>query len=222
MNETYIEALRRTAADLSSLSKMLSRSAVLLEENEGYNPRSHLLKSVGIAEASTVRLRHLAASTGSPDKDRLYAAIIDALGIEIREYPDWIRITVPAILPMRSRNYASEFMVAPLRQALMEYLTAHPGKRYRDCVICVVHQYDESLGLPLYREDDGIEMKRIMDVIEKMLLTNDSGLLCTVLHCVELGTADDMRIYLMTPEALLIWLEHRNKESSQNSEVPGR
>ena len=222
MNETYIEALRQTAADLCSLSKTLSRNAVLLEENEGYNPRSQLLKSVGIAEASAVRLRHLAASTGSPDKDRLYAAIIDALGIEIREYPEWIRITVPSILPMRSRGYASEFMVAPLRHALMEFLTAHPRKRYRDCVICVVHQYDESLGLPLYREDDGIEMKRIMDVIEKMLLTNDSGLLCTVLHCVELGTADDMRIYLMTPEALPIWLEHHNKESSQNSEVPGR
>ena len=222
MNETYIEALRWTAADLCSLSKTLSRSAVLLEENEGYNPRSQLLKSVGIAEASTVRLRHLAASTGSPDKDRLYAEIIDALGIEIREYPDWIRITVPAILPMRSRNYASEFMAAPLRQALMEFLTAHPRKRYRDCVICVVHQYDGSLGLPPYREDDGIEMKRIMDVIETMLLTNDSGLLCTFLHCVELGTADAMRIYLMTPEALPIWLEHRNKESLQNSEVPGR
>ncbi len=222
MNRTYIEALCKTAADLCSLSKTLSRNAGLLEKIEGHNPRSQLLKSVGHAETSAVRLRHLTALPGSPDKDQFYAAIMDTLRIEIRECPDWIRITVPAILPMRSRNYANEFLVAPLREALAAHLREHPRKRFRDCAVCVVHQYDESLGLPLYREDDGIEMKRIMDVIEIMLLTNDSGLLCTVLHCVELGPADEMRIYLMTPEVLPKWLECRSRESSQCSEEQRR
>ncbi len=221
MNEKYIEALLQTAADFSKVSGTLSRNAELLEKIKRYNPSSQLFRAVGIAESGTVRLRHLTVLSGRPDKGKLYAAIMEALGIEIKEFPDWVRITVPAVLPMKSRFYGNEFLVAPLREALIEHMMNHPRERYRECVICFVHQYDESLGLPPFREDYGIETKRIMDVIEAILLTNGSGLLCTHLHCVELGDTDEMRIYLMTREALPKWLECHWRKSSRCSEEHG-
>ncbi len=215
MTNTYLEALLQTAADLDSVGKTLSRNAEILEKIKGYNPRSQLSKAVNLAEVSAVRLRYLAARADSRDKGKLYASVAEAQQMEIRDYPDWIRITVPGILPGRNRGYVSEFLIAPLRRALLEHLTAHPRERYHNCAICIVHQYDEALGPLQYREDDGVEMKRFLDVIEVMLLTNDSSLYCSVLHCVESGPEDIVKIYLMKPEALPKWLEERGKDRKE-------
>ena len=46
-------------------------------------------------------------------------------------------------------------------------------ERFGACAICIVHQYDEALGIRRIRDYDNIETKRYLDVIESMLLTND-------------------------------------------------
>lgn len=84
-------------------------------------------------------------------------------------------------------------------------------ERFRDCGICIVHQYDEAMGLRRVRDYDNIETKRYLDVIESVLLTNDSGLLCTLLQTTEIGDRDCTEFYLMQPESLSVWAKERVK-----------
>ena len=74
-------------------------------------------------------------------------------------------------------------------------------------MICIVHQYDAALGTRRVRDYDNIETKRFLDVIESVFLTNDSGLLCSVLQTTKMGDRDATDFYLMLPESLLKWVE---------------
>ena len=73
-------------------------------------------------------------------------------------------------------------------------------------MICIVHQYDAALGTRRVRDYDNIETKRFLDVIESVFLTNDSGLLCSVLQTTKMGDRDATDFYLMLPESLLKWV----------------
>lgn len=46
-----------------------------------------------------------------------------------------------------------------------------------------------------------------LDVIESIFLTNDSGLLCTVLQTTQLYDKDATEFFLMLPESLPTWAE---------------
>ena len=82
------------------------------------------------------------------------------------------------------------------------------------CGICIVHMYDESLGIRRVRDYDNIETKRYLDVIESILLTNDSGLLCSVLQTTKMGERDCTQFYLMQPETLSIWAKDHIKSNT--------
>lgn len=62
---------------------------------------------------------------------------------------------------------------------------------------------------------DNIETKRYLDVIESMLLTNDSGLLCTVLQATRMSDRDSAEFYLMRPETLSSWAKNHIKTTTK-------
>ena len=72
-------------------------------------------------------------------------------------------------------------------------------------MICIVHRYDEALGIRRVRDYDNIETKRYLDVIESVFLTNDSGLLCSVLQTTQISDRDCTEFYLMLPDTLPLW-----------------
>ena len=209
MNNSYIEAMRQTAADFVSLGNDLSRVAETLEKIERYNPREELYKLVRRAEVDTVQLRDLAARTDRSKILQFYGEVSEALYIEIKEYPDWLRISLPAILPKRSRSYERDFLLVPMRHALIEFLSENPRERLRQSTVCIVHQYDASKSPRRVRDYDNIETKRYLDVIEALFLSNDSGLNISVYQCTELGDSDATVFYLMKPEVLPKWLTDR-------------
>ena len=84
-------------------------------------------------------------------------------------------------------------------------------ERFSSCVICIVHKYDEALGVKRVRDYDNIETKRYLDVIESVMLTNDSGLLCSVLQTTQIADRDCTEFYLMLPESLPIWASEQIK-----------
>ena len=129
----------------------------------------------------------------------------------------WIKITVPAILPKRNQRDNQAFLVTPLRQSLRQFLRENPMERFGKCAICIVHKYDEALGTLRVRDYDNIETKRYLDVIEAHLLTNDSGLLCTVLQWTELADRDATEFYLMLPKTLPKWVEKQLKNSTSST-----
>lgn len=107
------------------------------------------------------------------------------------------------------------FLTRPLRYAIMDYLKENPMERFGSCAICIVHNYDAALGKRRIRDYDNIETKRYLDVIESMLLTNDSGLLCTVLQATRMSDRDSAEFYLMRPETLSSWAKNHIKTTTK-------
>ena len=210
MNNTFMDAMHQTATDFSSLGDKLAQIAKRMDVIERYNPYSELYQLIRKAEANTVRLRDLAARTDISKTLQFYEEVSEAQHIEIREDPDWIRITLPGILPKRDHYYRPDFLVAPLRRSLMAFLMEHPRDRLHDCAICIVHQYNASLSPKRVRDYDNIETKRYLDVIEALFLINDTGLLSSVLQCTEFGDADATIFYLMEPDMLPKWYAGRH------------
>ena len=189
-NPKYILLMRQVASDFDGISHELFQIANDLERIEQFNPQQKLFGLVRGAEVSTVSLRNLTARTVHDDVAPFYSEVADLLGIKIEESHDWIKITVPAILPKRNQRDNQAFLTRPLRYALLDFLKENPMERFGACAICIVHQYDEARGSRRIRDYDNIETKRYLDVIESMLLTNDSGLLCTVLQATQVDDRD--------------------------------
>lgn len=212
--ERIIEDLRRTASDYDGVSQRLFQIANQMDEIERFNPQNTLFSLVRTSEMATVLLRNLTARTIEEDTTPYYRESANAMGISVQEEHDWIKITVPAILPKRNQRDNQAFLVTPLRQSLRQFLRENPMERFGKCAICIVHKYDEALGTLRVRDYDNIETKRYLDVIEAHLLTNDSGLLCTVLQWTELADRDATEFYLMLPKTLPKWVEKQLKNST--------
>jgi len=203
--------MRQAAESFAGLNTELAWIADRLETDARYNPQQKLYSLVRVSEIAAVQVRNLAARTVAKNSAPFFGEVCGALSIEIRKTRDWVRITVPGILPKRNQRDNQAFLVRPLRQALYEYLKENPMERFSRCAICITHQYDTALGPLRVRDYDNIETKRYLDVIESMLLTNDGGLLCTVLQNTVLGDSDTTLFYLMLPEAIPKWLETSDK-----------
>lgn len=211
MNKQFCDAIKQVASDYDAISTELFALAHMLEENPRSNPGNKLYSLIRSAEINTVSLRNLGARTQWGNTAPFYENLAEALGIQVEEQHRWIKITVPAILPNRNRRDNLAYITRPLRSSLIRFQREHPMERFRDCGICIVHQYDEAMGLRRVRDYDNIETKRYLDVIESVLLTNDSGLLCTLLQTTEIGDRDCTEFYLMQPESLSAWAKERVK-----------
>ena len=186
-------------------------TASAIETIEKYNPQQQMFSLVRLAEMNTVTLRNLAGRTVEGDPAAFYSEVADAMGICVEETHDWVKITVPAILPKRNQRDNQAFLISPLRRSLLRFLHESPMERFEKCVICIVHNYDSALGAKRIRDYDNIETKRYLDVIESLLLTNDSGLLCSVFQCTEMADRDSTEFFLMLPELLPKWVSERFK-----------
>ena len=211
-----ILVMRQVASDYDGISHELFQIANNLERMDQFNPQQKLFSLVRNAEVSTVSLRNLTARTVRDDTAHFYGEVADLLGIRIDETHDWLKITVPAILPKRNQRDNQAFLTRPLRYALLDFLKENPMERFGSCAICIVHNYDEALGKRRIRDYDNIETKRYLDVIESMLLTNDSGLLCTVLQATKVSDRDCTEFYLMRPETLSTWAKNHIKSTTNS------
>lgn len=214
-NPKYIQVMRQVASDFDGISHELFQVASDLERMDQYNPQQKLFSLVRSAEVSSVTLRNLTARTVRDDTAPFYCEVADLLGIKVEETHDWLKISVPAILPKRNQRDNQAFLTRPLRHAIMDYLKENPMERFGSCAICIVHNYDAALGKRRIRDYDNIETKRYLDVIESMLLTNDSGLLCTVLQATRMSDRDSAEFYLMRPETLPSWAKNHIKTTTK-------
>lgn len=201
----YIKSLHKTATDLDGASKELYQIAKTFEEVEFYNPVNKMIAIVSTLEMATVKARSLTGRLVNKESGYFYEESARVMGISVTEEHDWIKITVPGMLPKRNHKVNNAFLMRPLKNSLQAFMRENPMERFGKCAICIVHKYDEALGVLRVRDYDNIETKRYLDVIESLLLTNDSGLLCTVLQCTEICDRDATEFYLMLPETLPKW-----------------
>lgn len=211
MNKQFCDQIKQVASDYEAISTELFALAHAIEDNPKSNPHNKLYSLIRSAEINTVALRNLGARTQWSNTVPFYENLANVLSISVQEQHRWIVITVPAILPNRNSWDNLAYITRPLRSSLVRFQREHPLERFRDCGICIVHQYDEAMGLRRVRDYDNIETKRYLDVIESVMLTNDTGLLCTVLQTTEIGDRDCTKFYLMQPENISIWAKERIK-----------
>ena len=98
-NPKYSQVMRQVASDFDGISHELFQVASDLERMDQYNPQQKLFSLVRSAEVSSVTLRNLTARTVRDDTAPFYCEVADLLGIKIEETHDWLKISVPAILP---------------------------------------------------------------------------------------------------------------------------
>ena len=210
------DQFRQIASDYDGISQELFQMAALMEQNDHYNLQEKMMSLVRIAETNTVHLRDIASRMVEMDVGMFYDEVANLLSISVEECEHWIKIRVPAILPNRNTRDNQTFLIRPLRHALVEFQRRTPIERFGDCAICIVHGYDESMGVRRIRDYDNIETKWYLDVIESIFLTNDSGLLCTVLQTTDLSDKDETTFYVMLPESLPGWVREHVKRHTKN------
>ena len=207
MNQKKIsDQLRLIASDYDGVSQELLQAASLLSQNDRCNVQAKMMSLVRVAEANTVRLRDSASRLVEMDVGMFYDEVADLLSISVEEYEHWIKIRVPAILPNRNARDKQAFLIRPLRHALIEFQRQTPIERFHSCAICIVHGYDESMGVRRVRDYDNIETKRYLDVIESIFLNHDSGPFCSVLQTTDLSDRDETTFYIMLPGSLPDWI----------------
>ena len=129
-NPKYIQVMRQVASDFDGISHELFQVASDLERMDQYNPQQKLFSLVRSAEVSSVTLRNLTARTVRDDTAPFYCEVADLLGIKVEETHDWLKISVPAILPKRNQRDNQAFLTRPLRYAIMDYLKENPMERF--------------------------------------------------------------------------------------------
>lgn len=206
-----LKLMREAATSFDGISQELFEISNQFEMNPRFSANSKLYSLVRSAEQATLHLRSVTRATQKELFNMTYEDTPTAICVSIKDTPVWIEITVPAILPGRNRRDNTLFITRPLRNALIRYQKEKGLPRFQDCVICIVHQYDESLGIRRIRDYDNIETKRYIDVIESLLMTSDSGLYCSIFQTSEMADRDCTKFYLMKPDTLPEWLEKRGK-----------
>ena len=200
------EEIRNTASNFELISNSLFDLAHEYESIPKFSGANKMISLARSAEENTVNLRNLTARSMGTNLNPYYEETSSALNITVKEEKRWIVITVPAILPGRNARDNTLFLTKPLRSSLIAFQSEQPIERFSKCAICIVHQYDEALGIKRVRDYDNIETKRYLDVIESFFLTSDSGLYCSVLQTTAIGDRDRTKFYLMIPQSLPFWV----------------
>lgn len=136
-NPKYIQVMRQVASDFDGISHELFQVASDLERMDQYNPQQKLFSLVRSAEVSSVTLRNLTARTVRDDTAPFYCEVADLLGIKVEETHDWLKISVPAILPKRNQRDNQAFLTRPLRYAIMDYLKENPMERFGSLAVLI-------------------------------------------------------------------------------------
>ena len=118
-NPKYIQVMRQVASDFDGISHELFQVASDLERMDQYNPQQKLFSLVRSAEVSSVTLRNLTARTVRDDTAPFYCEVADLLGIKVEETHDWLKISVPAILPKRNQRDNLLFLSSACRKLIL-------------------------------------------------------------------------------------------------------
>ena len=164
------------------------------------------------SELITCRMRHLLYDYTDVRKPEYLTSAAAVQGIIIREYSDMFEIELPCLFPHRKQRQSSEYLTDPLYFLLSQYTDSHPVRKYTDCVVCFVHEYNKDLPIRRIRDYDNLEQKQMLDVIAAFILQDDGGMCCDSYNTVALGDADKTRIFIMPRKRFCTWLAEQNME----------
>ena len=210
-HKQYKQHLMKLSSDFEGISQELNSLALRMEKLPRYDPQQELYSLTKAVEQCTVQHRNVTSRFMTEAEPPIYETIASALNVRVEEERKWIKITVPAILPGRRSRDGTIYITKPLRYRLVEFQRTNPIERFESCAICIVHKYDEALGVRRIRDYDNIETRRYLDVIESILLTKSGGPSCCVFQMTQVTDRDATEFYLMDPSTLPSWLDQQQR-----------
>ena len=118
-------------------------------------------------------------------------------------------VTLPRLLPRRGGKYSSLFLTEPVHAALDQFATEQPLPKFRDCTVCIVHEYDAAASDRLIFDFDNLQQKQLLDTIAVHVMTDDNALLCDVFCTAERGRQNRTKVFVMEKNRFSQWLSGR-------------
>lgn len=166
-----------------------------------------LLNAVQEIEAAAIHLRQFAAKNLRPvyGMQNPVDSVHIAARVEITQ-EDWLKITLPVMLPKRGERDPARFLDGPLLSAIRSYFSDKPLPKFGVCVLVYEHIYDAALPRRRVTDHDNLELKHVQDALEAAFLTNDTATLCSAFQCSHRGEEDSTCIWILPPEQFPEWL----------------
>ena len=156
---------------------------LLTRYESGPGQESIALDLVKRAQGIAVACRTLYhAAVNCPDADK-QLSLLREQGYRVERLGDAVRIELPLLLPKRGGDCS--FLMQPLHELLS--LQARGIQPYEECTVVFQHIYGKNRRLPDVRDHDNVEYRVLLNVIERYLLTSDSGYYCTNIQMTQFG-----------------------------------
>lgn len=163
------------------------------------------------AEQIACQMRHLLFTSGMSRKQKYMEQASVVLHIDVKQVEYGIEIDIPGLLPKRKKGGNIEFLTDPLYYTLNQFVQERRPKRFKNCVVVFQHIYDKKLPQKRIRDyDNVIEPKKILDIINAFLLTDDSGSDIEVFQTTAFAYRECTRILVMEHSKFVNWLNSEN------------
>ena len=158
------------------------------------------------------------SAENSTDMENLTSAGV-MQGISVIEKDGILEITLPCLLPKKSKKHSCEYLTDPIYYTLSKYAQTHTLPKFRHCVVCFSHIYSRELSPNRVRDYDNLELKQLLDAIATFVMEDDTGLLCDAYNTTDIGDSDCTRVSVMDKERFQGWLSDRENRLRSISDL---
>lgn len=215
---TLSSRISRIEEEIPKLANTLSAMKITDTGTYGKNYEELSLDAAFRAERLACSLRNLIYAANLVPKPVLMETAAKAHGIQISHTEHRVEITLPGLIPKRTKRVNTTFLTDPLYASLEAYTKENTLPRFTDCVVCFSHIYDEKLSSRRVRDYDNLECKQILDTVANFLMTDDSGLHCDAYHTTEFGNSDCTILTLMERNEFPAWLKQQESRAKTISD----
>ena len=204
---TLSSRLSRIEEEIPKLSNTISAIKITDTGTYGKNYEELSMDAAQRAERIACSLRNLIFAANLIPKPVLMVAVSKEHGITITHSTDRVVITLPGLMPKRTKRINTSFLTDPLHASLDAYTKEHTLPHFTERVVCFSHIFDRNLSARRVRDYDNLECKQLLDTVATFLMTDDSGLFCDAYHTTELGDKDCTMLTIMEKRAFPDWLK---------------
>jgi len=215
---TLSARLSKIAEELPKLSNTINAMKITNTGVYGKNYEELSMDAAQRAEKVACSLRNLIFAANLVERQTLMERVAKVQGITIEHTSDMVCITLPGLMPKRTKRVNTTFLTDPLYASLNTYVKTHDIPRFRDCVVCFSHIFDQALSARRIRDYDNLECKQIIDTVAGFVLTDDSGLFCDAYHTTEFGERDCTILTIMEKSLFPMWLKRQEEQGKMISD----
>ncbi len=173
-----------------------------------------------LAEKLTCKLRSLIYASAEIPKQVYLEKAAAEFEVELQYEDDVFSIVLPCLLPRKSGKFTSLFLMEPVNAALEQYAATQPLPKFKECCVCIIHEYQQNPSGNRVFDYDNLEQKQLLDTIAMHILTDDNASLCDVFHSAQVGERDCTKVFVMPQTSFPAWLLRRTLDKFPISDFP--